>query len=274
MSNLTLRLRSPLSQRIDMTPFTPGLLAGQQADEVARIPLWLGNRQVDAGELFAISGNSTAQIVIQSDSDRLDRIGADMNGGNIRVEGKAGAYLGCGMRDGAIQVSGDVGLAAGCAMRGGRLTLDGNAGDFLGGALPGERQGMRGGSIVLKGSAGDRAGDSMRRGMILIAGDCGDYSASRMVAGTMVVLGQCGAQTGMAMRRGSLILTSAPKSLPVTFNDNGRHNLYFLTLLSRSVEDLPAFASLADKGNLVQRWLGDLSCGGMGEILITTPDPA
>jgi formylmethanofuran dehydrogenase subunit C len=270
MSTLTLRLRDSLAQSIDMSPFTPTLLAGKQTDEIARLPLWLGNRQVDAGELFAIGGSVSEQIVIQSESDRLERIGAGMTGGSIRVEGHAGAYLGCGMHDGAIQVSGDVGLAAGCAMRGGRLDLNGNAGDFLGGALTGERQGMRGGTIALKGNAGDRAGDLMRRGVILIGGDCGDYCASRMVAGTMVIMGQCGTQTGMGMRRGTLILSNEPDSMPATFNDNGRHNLNFLTLLLQSLKDYPAFASLADKGNRVHRWLGDLSCDGKGEILITT----
>jgi formylmethanofuran dehydrogenase subunit C len=269
MSFLTLKLRDSLSQRIDMSPITPMLLAGKQADEIAHMPMWLGNRQVDTGELFAIDGKVTEQIVIQSDSDRLDRIGAEMTGGSIRVEGNAGAYLGCGMRDGAIQVSGDVGLAAGCAMRGGRLDLDGNAGDFLGGALTGERQGMRGGTIVVKGNTGDRAGDSMRRGTILIGGDCSDYCASRMVAGTMVVMGQCGDQAGMAMRRGTLILTREPNSMPATFNDNGKHDLNFLTLLFQSLKDYPTFASLTDKGNRVQRWLGDLSCDGKGEILVT-----
>jgi formylmethanofuran dehydrogenase subunit C len=269
MNALRLRLREPLSQRIDMGLFTPVHLVGKQADEIARIPLWLGNQQVDSGELFVIEGKMTDQIVIQSESDKLDRIGAEMIGGNIRVEGNAGAYLGCGMQDGTIQVSGNVGLAAGCAMRGGRLELDGNAGDFLGGALTGERQGMRGGTIVLKGSAGDRAGDLMRRGTILIGGDCGDYCVSRMVAGTMVVLGQCGAQAGIAMRRGTLILTNEPNSLPCTFNDNGRHNLNFLTLLFQSFKDYPTFASLAQKRNQVHRWLGDLSCDGKGEILIT-----
>jgi formylmethanofuran dehydrogenase subunit C len=269
MSNLTLKLRDSLSQRIDMSPFVPERLAGKKADEIARMPLWLGNRQVDTGELFAIDGKVTEQIVIQSESDRLDRIGAGMTGGSIRVEGNAGAYLGCGMRDGAIQVSGDVGLAAGCAMRGGRLDLEGNAGDFLGGALTGERQGMRGGTIVVKGNAGDRTGDLMRRGSILIGGDCGDYCASRMVAGTLVVMGQCGAQAGFAMRRGTLILTREPDSIPVTFNDNGRHNLNFLTLLFQSFKDYPAFASLAENGNQIHRWLGDVSCDGKGEILIT-----
>ncbi|MES9829620.1 MAG: formylmethanofuran dehydrogenase subunit C [Candidatus Thiodiazotropha sp.] len=268
MSALTLKLKHSLSQRLDMSPFTPAHLAGKQVGEVARIPLWLGNRRVDAGELFAIEGEVTDQIVIQSESDRLDGIGAGMSGGKIMIEGKAGAYLGCGMRNGTIQVSGNAGVAAGCAMQGGHLEIAGNAGDFLGGAITGERQGMRGGVIIIKGDAGDRAGDLMRRGTILIGGDCGDYCVSRMVAGTMVVLGQCGAQAGTAMRRGTLILARPPASMPATFNDSGRHHLNFLTLFTKSLKDHPPFSDLTEQGNLVQRWLGDLSCGGQGEILV------
>jgi len=267
MSVLTLRLREPIAQRIDMSPFTPQGLAGKNSDEISRMPIWLGNRTVTCGELFDVHGEVADSILIQSDSDRLDRIGANLRGGSIRVEGNAGAYLALGMRDGNIQVSGNAGAAAGCAMAGGRLTIDGNAGDFLGGAITGERQGMRGGTILLKGNAGDRAGDLLRRGTILIAGDCGDYCASRMVAGTLVVLGRTGLQTGMAMRRGSLILTGEPASMPATFNDNGTHALSFLTLLTRSFEET-AFSSLMQRGNRVRRWLGDLSCDGKGEILV------
>ncbi|WP_369158120.1 formylmethanofuran dehydrogenase subunit C [Candidatus Thiodiazotropha sp. LNASS1] len=268
MNALTLKLKHSLPQRLDMSPFIPAHLAGKQVGEIARIPLWLGNRRVDTGELFAIDGMVTDQIVIQSESDRLDGIGAGMTGGKIMIEGKAGAYLGCGMQNGTILVSGNVGVAAGCAMQGGHLEIAGNAGDFLGGAITGERQGMRGGTIILKGDAGDRAGDLMRRGTILIGGDCGDYCVSRMVAGTMVVMGQCGKQAGMAMRRGTLILTKPPASIPATFNDNGRHHLNFLKLLIQSFKDQPPFSSLAERGNQTHRWLGDLSCGGQGEILI------
>jgi len=267
MSALTLRLRERISQRIDMSPFTPQGLAGKSANDIARMSIWLGNRPLACGELFAIDGGASDRLYIQSDSDRLDSIGANLKGGSIHVEGSAGAYLGCGMRDGVIRVSGNAGLGAGCAMSGGRLIIDGNAGDFLGGAITGERQGMRGGTILLKGNAGDRAGDLLRRGTLLIAGDCGDYCASRMVAGTLVVLGQTGAQSGLAMRRGSLILTREPASMPATFNDNGTHALNFLTLLTQSFEDT-AFSALKERGKRVRRWLGDLSCDGKGEILV------
>ncbi|MES9941459.1 MAG: formylmethanofuran dehydrogenase subunit C [Candidatus Thiodiazotropha sp. 6PLUC2] len=268
MSCLTLRLKYPLAQRIDMSPFTPESLAGKSAHEIARIPVWQGNRQIDLGELFEIEGSASEQLIIQSESDRLDCIGADMSSGKIIVEGSAGAYLGCAMKSGEILVTGDAGVAAGCAMKSGRLTIKGNAGDFLGGALTGERQGMRGGSIIVKGNAGDRAGDLMRRGTILIGGNSGDYCASRMVAGTIIVGGKSGKQTGMAMRRGTLITGNEPTSLPATFNDNGQQTLSFLALLSQNIPSDSGFDNLIEKGTRVQRWLGDLSCDGKGEILI------
>jgi len=268
MSALSLRLRERLSQRIDMSPFTPAQLAGKSAGEIERIPLWLGNRQVETAELFSIGGDAADGIVIQSDSDRLDRIGAGLDGGSIRIEGRAGAYLGLGMRNGQIEVDGDAGPAAGCAMAGGRLAIGGNAGDFLGGAVTGDRQGMRGGLLTVRGNAGDRAGDQMRRGTLLIGGDAGDYCASRMVAGTLAVLGRCGRQTGLSMRRGTLLLTSEPASLPASFNDNGEHELAFLPLLTASFHELAGFAELRQRGARVRRWLGDLRCGGMGEVLI------
>ncbi|MES9852363.1 MAG: formylmethanofuran dehydrogenase subunit C [Candidatus Thiodiazotropha sp. L084R] len=268
MSGLTLRLKNPLSQRLDMSLFTPELLSDKTTDEIARAPVWLGNQQVETGELFEIKGTASEQIIIQSESDRLDRIGADMTRGKIIVEGNTGAYLGSAMKNAEIHISGDAGVAAGCAMKSGRLTIEGNAGDFLGGALTGERQGMRGGSIIVKGNAGDRAGDLMRRGTILIGGNSGDYCASRMVAGTIIVGGKSGKQTGLAMRRGTLITGNDPVSLPATFNDNGQHTLSFLALLNQNIPSDSGFENLIAKGTRVQRWLGDLSCDGKGEILI------
>ncbi|MEJ2619312.1 MAG: formylmethanofuran dehydrogenase subunit C [Candidatus Thiodiazotropha sp.] len=268
MSMPTLKLRNAINRRIDMSSFIPELIGSKSADEIARIPLWYGNRQVETGELFEINDSTSETLLIHSDSNKLDRIGANMAGGSIFVEGNAGAYLGCAMRSGVIKVTGDTGLAAGCAMRAGELTIDGNAGDFLGGALTGERQGMRGGRILVKGNAGDRAGDLMRRGTILIAGDSGDYCASRMVAGTIVVAGQCGRHTGTAMHRGTLITSDKPASLPATFNSNGTHSLSFLSLLKKQLASMADLSAISEIGTEVERWVGDLSCDGKGEILI------
>ena len=268
MSALTLRLKQPVSQRIDMHAFTPQRLAGMGTREIADIPLWQGNRQVPTGELFSVSGDDPENILIQSDSDRLDYIGSAMRTGRIRIEGQAGAYLGRSMQGGSLQVDGNAGIFAGSGMSGGRIDISGNAGDFLGAGIAGERQGMRGGKIHVLGNAGDRVGDQLRRGAILIAGDVGDYCASRMLAGTLLVLGQTGIQTGLGMRRGTLLLTREPASMPATFNDNGQHDLDFLPLLTRSLQDAKGFPDLVGRGSRVRRWLGDLGCGGKGEILV------
>ena len=268
MKPLTLRLRHSVRQRIDMSVFTPQRLAGKPLREIEQIPLWQGNRQVPAGDLFCVSGDDSSNILIQSDSDRLDHIGDALSDGRIRVEGRAGAYLGRSMRGGFLHLQGDAGIFAGSGMSGGRIDIDGDAGDFLGAGIAGERRGMSGGEIRVLGNAGDRVGDQMRRGAILIRGAAGDYCASRMVAGTILVMGRIGAQAGLAMRRGSLLLTSQPASIPVTFNDNGVHDLDFLPLLTRSLLDDRTFPELGACGSRVRRWLGDLACDGRGEILV------
>lgn len=268
MTPLTLELRGPIAQRIDLSAFTPDRLTDMAPGAIGRIPLWHGNRQVAAGELFHISGEDVADIRIRSASDRLDGIGTGMTRGNIRVEGRAGAYLGRAMGGGRLRVSGDAGIFAGSGMSGGWLCIEGSCGDFLGAPIPGERHGMRGGLIEVRGDAGDRAGDRQRRGTILIAGRAGDYCAARMIAGTLVVLGSVGRNAGLAMRRGTLILASMP-DLPPTFNDNGVQELGFLTLLAGSLRHLdPPFSELGSRGSRVRRWLGDLGYDGRGEVLV------
>ena len=76
MSALTLRLRRPPARRVDLAPLVPNLLAGMNTRQIARIELWHGNQKVPVGDLFTLHGDSVERIVIQSDSDRLDRIGA------------------------------------------------------------------------------------------------------------------------------------------------------------------------------------------------------
>jgi formylmethanofuran dehydrogenase subunit C len=265
---LGLRLRERLTHRVNLSAFTPDGLAGRSPTEIGHIPLWQGNRQVPAGDLFEVTGEDTAEIRIEADSDRVDGIGKDMTRGSIRVEGGAGAYLGRGLRGGRIRLDGDAGIFAGSAMSGGTLRIHGNCGDFLAAPVPGERHGMRGGLIEVRGHAGDRAGDRLRRGTILVAGDAGDFCASRMIAGTLVVLGRSGAQSGLGMRRGTLLL-GAPADLPPTFNENGTQDLGFLAVLLGALGALgPPFGTLKDRGTRVRRWLGDLGYGGRGEVLV------
>lgn len=150
----------------------------------------------------------------------------------------------------------------GYKMSRGSITIEGDAGDFLGANL-------QKGTIICQGNAGDRVGDQMRRGLILIDGNAGDYVASRMIAGTIGVYGKVGQYIGFSMKRGTLLLTQKP-ALHATIQDCGTHTLPFLALLFASFKPFKsAFNSITSQR--VQRFGGDLACGGVGEILVMTP---
>lgn len=144
----------------------------------------------------------------------------------------------------------------------GSITIQGDVGDFLGASL-------QKGIIICQGNAGDRVGDQMRRGLILIDGNVGDYAASRMIAGTIGVYGKVGNYIGFNMKRGTLLLTQKPK-LHATIQDCGTHTLPFLALLFASFKPL-ASAFNKVQSQRVQRFGGDLACGGNGEILVFQP---
>jgi formylmethanofuran dehydrogenase subunit C len=267
MSSLTLRLRTSLRFRIDASTLTPERLSGQTAASIARLELPLGRRTTALGELFDVSGNAADTLVFEGDCERLDRIGAGLTAGAVRVEGNCGAYVGLAMRGGEIVVSGSVGAYAACGLAGGTLRIGGSAGEFLGAALPGEHRGMRGGVVIVRGNVADRAGDHMRRGLILIEGNCGDYCGARMGGGTIAIAGRCGERPGYAMRRGTLVFRSDPPVAGPTFNDCGVQPLGFLSLLAKSWRDAPKFAALAGSDVRARRWVGDLGFGGQGELL-------
>ncbi len=120
----------------------------------------------------------------------------------------------------------------------------------------------------MKGNAGERVGDHLRRGTILIEGNAGDYCGSRMTAGTIAVMGQTGRYLGYAMRRGTLLLWQKPV-LSASFNDCGAHTLGFLPLLFASYRKFNSkFADATAAFTRVQRYAGDMSETGKGEILV------
>jgi len=268
MSALTFTLKKQPNQRVDMSPLVPANLSGKTLAEIAEIPLQCGKPLIPVGELFDITGDDALDIVISNSFAKLDFIGKELDGGSITVNGDAGAYLGIGMKSGEIKVNGNAGLYAACEMKKGYLEINGNVGDFLGGALPGNKMGMKGGSILVKGNAGDRVGDHMRRGLILIEGNAGDYCGSRMTAGTIAVLGNTGKYLGYAMRRGTLLLWIQPQLL-ASFNDCGAHTLGFLPLLFGAFKAFNSkFADPTISFNRVQRYAGDMSEMGRGEVLV------
>jgi formylmethanofuran dehydrogenase subunit C len=269
MSALTFTLKTQPKQRVDMSPLVVANLLGKTANEIVGLTLQCGKQKIPVGELFDVTGVDAQTIVINNSFDKLDFIGKELDAGTITVNGDVGAYLGMGMKSGEIKVSGNVGLYAACEMKKGYLEINGNVGDFLGAALPGNKMGMKGGTVLVKGNVGERAGDHMRRGTILIEGNAGDYCGSRMTAGTIAVMGKTGKYLGYAMRRGTLLLWNQPQLL-ASFNDCGVHTLGFLPLLFASFKTSNSkFADASAAFNRVQRYAGDMSEIGRGEILVS-----
>ncbi len=268
MSVLTFTLRTKPDQRIDMSPLAANRIKGMPIEEIRKLTLRAGKRTVEVGELFDVHGDPGAEFVIRNSCNKLDYIGREQESGKLTIEGDAGAYLGMRMKGGKITVTGSAGIFAACELKGGNLKIQGNTGDFLGGALPGNKQGMKGGTVLVKGNVGQRTGDHMRRGLILVEGHAGDYCGCRMTAGTIAVMGDTGRYLGYAMKRGTLLLWKRP-NIPPTFNDCGSHTLTFLSLFFAAMRDSDSkFSDPVAVFTRVQRYGGDMSSSGRGEVLV------
>jgi formylmethanofuran dehydrogenase subunit C len=264
MIAFTLKAEPPL--RLALDALQPGRLAGLSQGEIERLPLQLGNRRECVGDWFKVSGGGAEEVRIAG-SGRLDRIGAGMGAGLIRVEGDAGAYLGVEMAGGGIEVAGGAGYGAATALRGGTVRIAGDAGAALGGSLPGEAHGMRGGAVLIGGKADCEAGKRLYRGLIVIGGAAGPGCGMGMIAGTILAGGAVGPLPGVGMRRGSIIaLGGAPLPGP-GFADCGVHDLLYLKLLARHLATL-GVGTLAARLAPLRRWMGDAAAAGKGEILV------
>jgi formylmethanofuran dehydrogenase subunit C len=288
MSTITLRVKTAPGCRVDGSPLLPSALSALSGAEIAHRMLPAGNEGCAIGDLFDVAvetNGDDARLVIEGDASWLDRLGAQLDAGSLRISGATGDYAGLRMTGGTLDIAGGTGDFAGCEMRGGTLVVAGDCGDFAAGALPGGMEGMTGGTLIVAGNAGERLGDRMRRGTLLIGGDAGDYAASRIVAGTIGIAGRVGAHYGYGMRRGTLLMLQRPERIPPTFTTGGRGFDVFWSLLTRALaaqcdaasafstakaaiaKRLAPFAAL-DARTPPQRYAGDLAVDGRGELLI------
>jgi formylmethanofuran dehydrogenase subunit C len=264
MSGWTLHLRNPPPLRVDLRGITPAALVGA---DVAHLKVPHGNGTLALGELFDITPRTSDDaLVLDGDCSRFDRIGWQMDGGTLIVEGAACHYAGALMRSGRVHVRGNAGELAACEMAGGTLAIDGDAGDFAAATLPGSMDGMRGGTLIVHGQVGARCADRMRRGSVVVFGDAGDFMASRLVAGTIALGGRCGAHPGWGMRRGSLVFAGAAAPVPPahTFVEAIDDAAVAWQLLARDLaQHGGVFADLPSRRT--RRWRGDLAAEGKGE---------
>jgi formylmethanofuran dehydrogenase subunit C len=267
MTGWTLRTKQVPGLRVDMRGVSPIALAALAHAEVERFRVGYGNSLVALAEFFHVTAGADATLRFAAELARFDRVGWQMNGGKLVVEGNVGDYAGACMRSGEMTVEGSARDLAACEMAGGTLRIDGRVGDFAASTLPGSMDGMRGGTLVVKGDAGARFGDRMRRGTALVFGAAGDFLGSRMVAGTIAVGGRCGVHCGYGMRRGSIVFAGATPAIGPTFAPGIAEVAVFWQLLARDLaRHGGAFTELPSRR--IARWLGDLAAGGKGELIL------
>jgi formylmethanofuran dehydrogenase subunit C len=273
VSGWRLKLKQTPTLRLDLRGLAPHALASLNAAQVEQLPIGYGHRQHALAEWFSVHPAADQVLHFEGDLSRCDRVGWQMDGGQLIVDSGVGHYAGAGMRGGEMHVHGDAGLQAACEMAGGNLTIDGNVDDFAASPLPGSMDGMRGGRLLVKGHAGARFADRMRRGTAVVCGDVGDFAASRLVAGTVVVGGRCGAHVAYGMRRGSLVLAGPHPTQPASFVPGQANADVMWQLLARDLARQLSghdnrFADLP--GRRTRRALGDLAVAGTGELIFLT----
>jgi formylmethanofuran dehydrogenase subunit C len=250
--SITLTLRAPLEDLLELDGIHPERVAGLAEKEIASLPVWLGGREVQLGALFVVRGERATHIRIEGDLGRASRVGA-------------------GMSVGRIDVAGDVGDEAGMAMTGGVLHVSGNAGDRLCAATPGASTGMTGGDAIIRGSAGREAGARARRGLIVIGGDTGPQPARDIIAGTVVVFGRTGAAPGLRSKRGSIVAVGGI-AIPSTYQYACTYEPTFIRLLMLYLRRTYQWPIRDDVVSAqYRRFCGDAGDPGKGEILEKTP---
>ena len=267
MKPLVLTLRGRPDQRLDLSVLVPQRLAGLTEADIEKIELQTTRQRVVVGDAFRLRMGDAKHIRIEASCDRLDRIAEEMIGGEIVVEGDAGARAGRLMKGGRLTVRGSAGPWAASGMKGGAIEIAGDAGDRLGGPLAGEVAGMRGGVVLVHGRVGERAGDRLRRGTIVVEGGAGAYAGSRMIAGTLVVLGRTGPLPGYLMKRGTIVLGEKSEEMSPTFVDCGVHDLVVLRLMAGFLCGHSVRAGKLLRRPL-RRFAGDMASLGKGEIFV------
>lgn len=267
MKPLTLTLRHLPDQRLDLSPLVPHLLSGKTAGQIDRIELQTTRSRINVGDVFRLRMGDAAQIRIEGGSERFDRVGQAMTGGDVLIDGDVGIQAGRLMGGGRLVVRGNTGPWAASGMKGGMIEILGATDGCLGGPLAGETAGMRGGVVVVRGRAGDRAADRMRRGTIIIEGEAGAYAGGRMIAGTLIIGRKAGPLPGFLMKRGSIILGDGCAAMSPAFVDCGRHELLAMRLWAGLIYPHSKRAASLLRRPL-QRFAGDMAVLGKGEIFI------
>lgn len=221
-----LRLNRKSKVPVNAECVSPNVFAGKSLSEIRKLRVWQGNRQRSLSDLFEIEGEceetpGEVSIQVVGNLSTVQRIGAEMDNGEVKIVGDAGTGLGEAMKGGRITVEGNAGSWVGSAMKDGTIEVKRNAGNYVGAAYRGSTQGMQGGTIIVGGNAGSEVGCYMKKGLIKICGNVGQFAGANMKNGTIVVFGKAEERAGAFMKGGKIILCNSVTSILPTFTFDG-----------------------------------------------------
>jgi formylmethanofuran dehydrogenase subunit C len=271
MSTITLTLKQQPTVPLEAESLSPDVLLELSHDEVCSSVVYHGKRRLRVDDFFEVQGQKSDQLVIHGDLNKVRWIGRAMTRGSVHVQGDVGMHLGAHMTGGKIHVSGNASDWIGAEMKGGLIHVHGNGGGQVGAAYRGSLAGMRGGTIVVDGTAGLEVGMRMRRGTIVVGGVVRDFAGLQMKGGTIIMLSGAEIRTGAWMNRGTII-SLAPLQLMPTFRYSCDYNPTFLNVYAKHLLSLGISIPFEAKEGSYQRYCGDASVPGKGEILVWKPN--
>lgn len=267
---LTLTLKDQPTVPLEAEMLTPDHFASKTLDEIRALPVFLGKRQLRVDDFFAVQGEPSDEIELHGDLAKVKYIGRAMTRGRIKVHGNVGMHLGASMKGGEIEVTGNASDWVGGEMTGGQIHVHGNAGGQVGAAYRGSLSGMNNGTILIGGNAGLEVGMRMKRGIIAIQGQVRDFCGLQMKGGTILLMNGAEIRTGAWMTRGTIISLKPIKLLP-TFSFACSYSPTFLRLIAKHVAALGLALPINEQDGAYERYSGDSSVPGKGEILVWQP---
>jgi formylmethanofuran dehydrogenase subunit C len=220
---ITLTLLKELTVPVVAACISPDVFKGKSLQEIAKLPVTEGNRNLKLSDLFEIKEDNaeTPSITINGNAAKVKRVGQGMKSGEIVINGNIGMHTGEKMTGGKITVNGDAGGWTGSQMKSGVIEIHGNAGDYLASPYRGSDAGMSGGLIVVDGDVGTDSACYMRGGVIKIKGNGGRFLGYHMSDGAIYVEKACDTRLAPRMIGGKIVIAGAVVDIMPTFTVDG-----------------------------------------------------
>jgi formylmethanofuran dehydrogenase subunit C len=267
---IVLTLKEQPSVPLEAEVLCPDVTAELAHEAVRALPVFLGKRQCRVDDFFDVEGAASDELEIRGDAGKVKWIGRGMTRGRVSIQGNAGMHLGAYMKGGTIEVSGNASDWVGAEMTDGLIHIRGNAGGQVGAAYRGSSSGMRDGTILIEGSAGIEVGMRMKRGIIAIKGPVRDFAGLQMKGGSIFLMGGAEIRTGAWMVRGTIVALREIPLMP-TFSHTCACNPVFLRLYAKHLKLVGFVIPFDEQDGVYQRFVGDTSVPGKGEILLWHP---